>query len=267
MKESSFLAKWDEVRGAGWYEVSLTRNFWSEKASALGYGFDDRQNGMPVMWSTSSNSYYSVSGWSGESSPSLRFSKDGDNISAEYAESRIVSLSLWCRAKAEGQQIKVEAASGDDDFAEVSSMAVPVDGGVVKVVIPEADRVRVTYERTDGFIVIDDLMLECRTLERAPVEKYTAYEVSEAGGVLLDGLTPATTYGLIVKAVNADECSASSEEVTVTLPEGAEIGKIMMGNEGNSVNVVFDITGRRCRAPRSFTPGVYIVNGVKIVVR
>ena len=267
VKPTSFFAAWDAVRDADSYTLDLTCNVWSENATAEGYGFDDKQNGLPLMWNTSSSSYYSVNGWYGKSSPSLRFGKDGDNIVAAYPETKIVALSFWAKAKSEGQKIKVETITGDGDFTEYKSVDIPVDGENLHMDVPEADCIRLSFVRTDSFIVIDDIELSCKTLERIPVEKYTDFGVDSADGVLLERLSPATTYGLVVRGVNADDVSAPSAEVSVPLPADAGIERVSSEKACMARNGVFDIAGRRYDDAESLAPGIYIVNGVKKVIK
>lgn len=263
VRHSSFVASWDGLRDAEEYEINLTQNSWSEEVGQKGYGFDDKQNGLPVLWNTSSNSYYSVKDWYGAASPSLRFSKDGDNLTAAYPEAKIVSLSLWCRAKSEGQKIKVETSSGEDGFVELRSLDVPVDGGTVSIDIPGSDCVKLTYVRTDGFVVIDDVRLGCTTLERIPVEKYSGFAVGSPE-VLLEGLTPQVTYGLQVNGVADGNHSAPSAEITVTLPADAGVEGICGDDEKTGV---FDLTGRSYPDAGSLEQGIYIVNGIKTIIR
>jgi hypothetical protein len=266
---NSFLVKWDGVRDAESYVITLTRNQYPDNTVARGYGFDDKQNGLPAMWSTSSNSFYSVSGWYGVSSPSLRFSKDGDNIIAAYPESLITSISFWCRAKSAGQKIAVDVADGENGYEALDTVDVSENGGSVTVELPESSSVKLTYLRTENFIVIDDLTLNCKVLEREPVEAYTDFAVSGADGVLIDGLTAETTYGLTVRAVNSDVYSAKSEEAVVTLL--ADSGVDSVGMDDASVadrgESVYDLFGRKYRTLNSVAPGIYIVNGVKRIIK
>lgn len=105
-----------------------------------------------------------------------------------------------------------------------------------------------------------------RAPRRAPGDTQTLTGITDTHYVFT-GLTPGTTYTWQVQAVAEDgSLSGWSNLVELTLPEGGEDAIGSLKAEPRS-SVVFDLAGRRMAKDCLLRPGIYIVDGRKVVVR
>lgn len=262
VKADGFKANWDEVRDADSYLITVRRHALSSTLSSDGYDFSNKADGMPEMWSTTSSLYYSVSGYYGESAPSLRLSSDDDNITVAYNETTLKGITFWCRAKNDGEKLHVETDNGDGQWSEVAVISPSVEGRTENFTFDACQRVRLRYERTSGFIVIDDIAASGYKMERIPVEGLNSISVGNVLSYDISGLEGGNTYSFCIQGVMGQEKSVMSEECKVTLPESTGINEVHA--DGNKSETIYDLSGRKM--PSGNLPhGIYIINGKKIV--
>lgn len=261
--ETGFKAKWEAVRDADDYRLTVMKHGYSDELSAKGYDFSNKAEGMPDTWTSTSSMFYSVSGYYGEKAPSLRLSSDGDYLVIAYDEMLISNLSFWCRAKSNTEKIYVEADRGDGVWTEVSVISPSVDGATERVSLDECKQVRLRYGRTSGFVVIDDVVAEGKVVERTPVSGYDGLSVGNVLSYDVKGLNPGATYSFIIRAAQNGELSISSDECALTLPNSTGISQAV-DDSATGKTEVYDISGRRMPAG-ALPHGVYIINGKKVV--
>lgn len=239
---SSFTASWVPVAGAADYELQLYRYDWGTDLNTRSYDFTNKYDGMPDMWSTSSNTYYSVSGYYGQAAPSLRFSNNGDWITMAYDDMQIESLSFWYRSKNATGAFIIETNDGNQwtlfgeypiSTTKASTFSVYNLGG--------AKQVRVKYNRTDGYVVIDDVTVNGEVKERS----------LQGGALMTDGQTThrfeslaSGQYAYTVTAINADGVRSNpSSEYRVVLDGEAsgELRSIVLGYSQGEVAATTDI--------------------------
>ena len=115
---------------------------------------------------------------------------------------------------------------------------------------------RLVFERTSGYIVIDDVYADCCDITRTPVSGYQ--DVSTAARQRLRSSRSKRTaiYGFTVRGVNGDELSAVSAEYIVDLGEPSGItAPDASAEEGPTA--VYDLQGLRM-AEGSLPQGIYI---------
>lgn len=261
--ETGFKAKWEAVRDADDYRLTVMKHGYSDELSAKGYDFSNKAEGMPDTWTSTSSMFYSVSGYYGEKAPSLRLSSDGDYLVIAYNEMLISNLSFWCRAKSNTEKIYVEADQGDGVWTEVSVISPSVDGATERVSLDECKQVRLRYGRTSGFVVIDDVVAEGKIVERTPVSGYDGLSVGNVLSYDVKGLNPGATYSFIIRAAQNGELSISSDECALTLPNSTGISQAVDDSAAGKTEV-YDLSGRRMPAG-ALPHGVYIINGKKVV--
>ncbi len=241
--------------GATDYAVTLYRHEYGKETKEMGYDFTDKYDGLPELWSSNSNTYYSVDGYYGAASPSLRLSSDGNYLVVAYPEAKINTVSFWCRSNKDGNRVHVEAADADG-WKELETVTVTADGTVVSVDTKGAERVRLRLERAGGFVVIDDVVALCHVIERSVVSGYEDITTSGTTSMSFDNLVSGDTYSFKVRGVSNGIKSHVSDECKVTLP--GTTGLQNVEKTGCGKTEIYDASGRKTKA-EEVRRGVYII--------
>ena len=216
---SGFTASWDALEGAENYTVNIYAKAYSTETETMGYDFAAKAEGMPQGWESSSSTYYSVSGYYGAGSPSLRMSSDGDYLVISYPERLITTLSFWNRTQKSQGTLAIQIVDEDGNWVDYETLALSADANTATFAFSQAQsKVRLLYHRDGGYVCIDDVATDCLTLERIPVSAAIAYQGCTA---TVSGLKPATLYAFTVTATDAQGTSSlASAEVDVTTLDG-----------------------------------------------
>ncbi|MBP3510465.1 MAG: M6 family metalloprotease domain-containing protein [Prevotella sp.] len=264
VSEYGFSASWEAVSEADGYIADLYRHQRAETPESRGYGFGDRAEGMPPLWSAGDLSFYSVSGYYGEAAPSLRMSADGDCLEIEYPGCLINGLSFWCRLRNGNGSLCIDRLT-DGGWTEAATVVPDADGGIKTVELEPCARIRIRYSRESGFAVVDDVTASCLGTERIPVEGFTGYSLGNVQSFTFPGLTAETTYGLRITATSGGERSLPSDELVVTT--GAKGSAIQaVGSDSTAPQACYDLSGRKVPEGNS-RKGVYIVPGKGKVIK
>lgn len=215
VSQEGFTANWVAMKDAVDYDLYVNRLVSSETTSEKGYGFDTQAEGMPDLWETSSDTYSSVNGRYGKATPSLRFSADSDYLVAGYTDDRIEHLKFWYVSAKPTGKIIVESLIGGL-WEEAGSITQPsTTGTTVDFDIDHAEKVRIRYERTSGYVTIDDVVLTTRGLERIAVEGCAPKKTGKVTATAVSGLAMGQ-YAYTLCGVNSEGVrSASLNEVRV----------------------------------------------------
>lgn len=286
--EDSFTAQWESLEDATDYELHV----YTKEPTGSYHDICDFTGGgteLPKGWKASSITTYSMGSYCGESAPSLRFSKDGDQITtAEYPD-ELKSLTFWHRGNNTGAEdlIKVHAKVNDNWTLVKSVPVVKEKGGAtvkVDLVGYGAKQARIEFaKQSSGSLAIDDIDAAYGvTLEDTPLLGYEARATGHVTSYAVTGLAPETEYYYTVVGKNSTHTSRLSNEIKVTTQKAtqgiesvsAEAVKVMV--EGRTLTVagaadnasvkVLDLTGRLVAtgvASQSITlgqPGVYIIS-------
>lgn len=259
-----FTASWDAVQGADGYIVDLYRHTAGTEAETAGYDFGGRAEGMPELWNTSSTTYYSIAGYYGEASPSLRMSADGDYIEMAYPDSKITGLSLWCRLRNGNGSVCIDRFA-DGEWHEVKSIVPQAEGGVESADIEAADKVRIRYSRESGFLVVDDVTASYVKTGRTPVERYHGVTAGNALSYTFKALDHDAKYGLRVTATSAGRKSMPSAECAVVISGSvSSISATTATTDGPAV--YYDLSGKKV-SKANLKKGIYIIPGKGKVIK
>lgn len=237
-----FKASWNDVEGATDYLATLYHHTFNEQTTDKGYDFTDKYDGLPELWSTNSQIYYSVKGYYGNAAPSLRLSNNNDYLIAAYPESKMETLSFWTRSSKTSNKIHIEAEE-NGEWNEIKTIDAPTTAQTIKVSTDGTAKVRIRLERTSGFVVIDDVVASIHETLRTPVDGYN--EVKTEGKTALDfkRLTGGEKYSFRIQASDGTDRSYRSDECVVVLP--AATGISMISNEEGKKAETFDLAGRK----------------------
>ena len=253
--EGCFALSWDSLEGATDYEATLFRMEYGAP-TALTYGFDEGIDGLPEGWST--NSSNTSKALFGEKSPALQLLNDEDWLEICYPGKEITNVIFYFFSQIDSNILKVEGFNSLQEIIYSESIRNTESGSPESIELPESvERIRITFERTGGYMVIDDVTVGLRSLEGIPYEPYVA--VSTGGGniLVIESLDQTTEYECMVEGVHFNEKSQPSERLRFspsTMPSGiAHFKKSYKDSEE-----WFDLTGRKVNEA-DVTQGVYIV--------
>ena len=215
---TGFTAHWMPLDGAETYSVTVYSNAFSDIETEA-YGFDHKADSLPEGWSTSSTQYSTI--MFGQSKPSLQLAKQDDYIEFDYAGRKIVSLGFWQRSQMASNQLVVESRdSSDDEWAEVTTMAMSSSGEVVSLDIDSVAQVRIRFDRKGSYALLDDIEVGYITLNQSPVQGLTDLNAGDNLQLAVSGLPRAGSYVYRVRGVQAGIQSAESNVIAVVMGQG-----------------------------------------------
>ena len=263
--ENGFTAKWNDVDGATDYLATLYHHTFDTKTTDKGYDFTDKYDGLPELWSTSSQTYYAIKGYYGQAAPSLRMSSNNDYLIIAYPEVKIEAVSLWLRSSKSGNKLHVEA-DNNGQWVELSTLDVPTTGKVVSVNTDGAAKIRLRLERTSGYVVMDDVVAKCHVTLRTPVAGYDKVTTGGKNNIAFSGLDAGEKYSFRIQATDGTDLSYLSNECVVTLLGTSGIGSAVAVDGLGGTEALYDLSGKR--VGRSAKGVVILKNGnrtIKIV--
>lgn len=212
---TGFTAHWQALEGASTYALTVYKNEYSDVNSEA-YGFDDKAEGMPTNWTTSSTQYSQT--MFGETKPSLQLTKQDDYLAFAYPGSRIMSLSFWQRSQMTTNQLVVETRNAtDEEWSVAMSVKMSNKGDVVALDIDSAAMVRIRFERKGSYALIDDVEVSYITHNQNPVEHFVDLEASENLQLVISGLPLAENYVYRVRGLQGNQSSAESNSILVAM--------------------------------------------------
>ncbi len=261
-----FEAAWEALEGAENYEATLYRMEYGEPVG-YSYGFEDGVAGMPEGWST--NSTKMSKPVFGKKSPALKFERDADFLEISYHGCEISSLAFYQFSQIDSNNIHLEAFNGDGEVIIEQTLQASSTGNVEAIEFPDSiEKVILTFKRSSGYMILDDVVASVSRLEGIPCEPYIAVPTSGLTTIEIEGLEEEKEYGLMVTAFNATEKSRPSEMFRF-VPSEVPTNITMTTTETKANEEWFDLSGRK--VPESgATKGIYIVrkgNLPKKVVR
>lgn len=251
-----FTASWGAIDGADSYVVTLLKHSYDSVATLRGYDFAARAAGLPELW-VADGSYYSVNGYYGEATPSLRFSARGGSLLVAYPHARISSLSFWGRGGTSADGYVYVERFADGQWLEVDSFMPNGDEGAAQVrnySFEQSDTARIRMVANSGNFYIDDVVAGCNDRTGTPVAEYDGKDVASTLSFRFSGLQPATSYGFIVRGKQGDVLSYGSDELTAVTLSSDGVADIVAPM--SAVEAVYDLQGRKTTMAK---PGVYII--------
>lgn len=227
----SFTARWEPLAGATEYFLYVTTPAEAGHRHTV-CGFDGGIASMPDGWTTDATSTYSIAANCGASTPSLRFSRSGQNLTITEFADGIHALSFWMRgiSTADNDGVTVEALTQTGKWVEAGRFtATKTPGGATVTCdnIPAgAKAMRITADNTKGSsIAIDDVDVAHGTAYApVPVDGYNGLPAGNTTSCTVTGLAPLTQYSYYVTASDGTLTSLPSKTVTLTTTDDTGIG-------------------------------------------
>lgn len=251
---SGFTAQWDALSDADSYELTLSSLAYGSNLVSKGYDFSGRSQGMPQQWATNSDSYFAVKGYYGNASPSLRLAADSAYLKVAYDESTIDSISFWCRSSREGNTIEVKTLH-DGQWSTVATEPIGTTSQTLSIATDGAEAVSLVLHRASGYVVIDDVVARCHTLERTPVAGHDKQNVGQVLSYAYAHL-PQGSYVLTLRGVQGGQYSLATPEASIVLSAATSIHKLENATE--STPVIYQLNGMRVTGSQ-LSRGIYIV--------
>ena len=260
--EGCFTANWQPLDGAETYLVTLFSKSYAPEET-LACGFDGKQ--LPEGWSSSSQSFSSA--LFGEKSPSLQLGADGDELKMAVDGAKLTSLEFWYRSQTTGNTLRIERLK-DGQWGEIKSFVTNPASDVVAVELDSCDEVRVRFERSGGYVLIDDVNLGYAGVLVNPVQGYDGVDTGGKTSYTFTALEPDVTYLYSVAGVAGGIVSRPSEQIEVTLVQATGISETAVKDADDGPVAIYDLSGRRLSSAPSH--GIYIIkkgDSVKKVIR
>lgn len=270
-----FTAIWEPMREAKSYRIDVIPQIRGEESFVT---VDFTGKTMPEGFTTSSSTWISMAGNYGEAAPSLRLGADGDYIATPEGYNSVSSVSFWVKAQSPDPDARI-IIEEIDCSGSASTIATYTPGETPETVrfesnLPEIDCstfVRIRFVKAGKCTVnIDDLKVGYggKIREDPPGRIARIAEGADTRSLLIDGLTPATTYGFYVRGYNADNrLSLPSETITFTTADASSLPAIEATDADTPVDV-YSISGvcllrsvTLAEARRFLPPGLYIAAG------
>ena len=267
---TSFVANWEPLDGATGYRLSVYRKQLIDPQVET----VDFTGGisLPEGWSTNVASTGSVSGYWGESAPSLRMTYDGDRLTTAAYSGGINSLSFWYRGNSTDAEASLTVESlKDGQWTAIHTIQPLIKTEGTNVTLNTSDQcLRIVFHKGQkGSLYLDDIRLE-HDASFTPIYHLEAQDCGMATGYEVTGLEPLTRYYYMVKA----EGSLWSDEISVMTADESALREIAEGAwqiVGNKVIVSTDKNVNICNlqgvvlydgmAPTAITlpAGIYVL--------
>ncbi|MCM1067130.1 MAG: M6 family metalloprotease domain-containing protein [Muribaculaceae bacterium] len=225
VEPESFVARWEPMTDAREYFLTVYRQFNGE-AKLIDYGFDGGVDALPEGWTSTSTASYGMSSYSGASAPSLRLSRDGDELTVDFGGEILQSFSCWHRGNGTTEAETLDILCRiDGEWIVTDTYTVVTDKGGAQISCTkpdkDADAIKVVFRRPGkGAVAIDDVSI-CfdGPLLESVEPAYDALSVGSATSKRVEGLDKGCTYLYTVHATDGTFTSRISDKVKVTLPE------------------------------------------------
>lgn len=221
ISHNAFTANWEGMDDATDYQLTvISKEYGAPIVDTC--GFDDGVNYLPAGWATTATNTYSMSTYCGSSAPSLRLSRNGDDITATYADG-IRGISFWSRGSStkQGDVINVYSTTADGTTLVAAVPISTTPGGATTELndFPDSTTgVRLEFGRNSGSgsLAIDDVtVMHGITFTPVTVEGYEALSTGLTTSYLVTGLKAETEYFYTIRALDGDLISRSSAEMKV----------------------------------------------------
>lgn len=151
----------------------------------------------------------------------------------------------------------IEAYNKGGDIVMERNVSVSTRGITECIALPDAERVRITFKRSGGYVVIDDVEVGVKSLEGVPCEPYVAVMTSGLPSLMIEGLDDEVEYALTVTGINGVERSRTTEMLSF-IPSALMTGIDEVKRSDITVEDWFDLSGRKV-SPGKLAAGVYII--------
>ncbi len=253
--DSQYVALWDTLEGATDYEVTLYQMEYGAPED-YAYGFEDGVERLPEGWST--NSTKMSKPVFGEKSPALKLENDGDFLEISYPGCEISSLSFYQFSQISTNSVKVEAFNSDAEVILDKVISTSSNGNVETVDFPAStEKVILTFMRSSGYMILDDVVASVSRLEGVLCEPYVAVLTDGLTSLKMESLEEDKDYGVVVSGLNATEKSRLSEMIRF-VPSTVPSGVATVGSRTDTNEEWFDLSGSKVPASQ-VTKGLYIV--------
>ncbi len=241
---TSLVATWEEMDGATEYFLTVHGKYEGERFSEY-CGFDSGLDNLPIAWSTNAVATYGMNSYSGKSVPSLRMSKNGEELLVgELSDKRLDRISFWHRGNGTtGQEALLLQGLKGGKWTILASYPVVTEKGGATYSYDNGcapiEAVRLVFDRpSSGAVAVDDVSLEFA----GPLLDYILpdYDRRSAGNALsmpVSGLTPGSPYSYTVSASDGEFYSLMSDPVEVVTPFESGVGQVNVADMSSAIRV------------------------------
>lgn len=223
VSSNGFTANWNTATNATKYLLTVVKRSQpqSSSLSKVIVNFDNFPGTLPSNWSTTSNQTYTTNSNFGNASPSLKLDATGASIKSPVFSEVISSVSFWIKGQGTdlNSSILIEGSTNGTTWTSIQTVnKLPKTGTVLSFAIDKNlgyKSVRLTYTKSAGNLAMDDIEITTGN-EVVVTNILTDFEVHQGTSHTLTNLEPGY-YSYTVKAANATDISAASNEISVVV--------------------------------------------------
>lgn len=272
---SGFTANWKGVEEATSYLLTVGEVITTE-SEPLWFGFDGLV--LPDGWEMDGCAWSSIEGYYGTSAPSLRMSGESASLTTSVFDHDIATLEFYLKGSSNSAGSRLAVAGQDSAGEEILLEEVDLD--------PEARRIVLEIEsrgiRSLGFFLrpaknnviayFDDLSI---TLCERSISVLPEWDKTDVGSSTSYRVTPLRSnvlYCFQIQAMRNGEEGLSSDVEFVTTSGSAYIPTLSVKQSGevdvySSQGILLRKNVDAENATEGLSPGVYIIEGRKVLIR
>lgn len=223
-KDMYFVAEWTPVEGATEYFISVY-GAGSGESGEVQTGFDGSK--LSDGWSASSADWYTTNSNYGVSSPSYKFSKDGQYLLSPVTGGDVKNLEFWAKGQSSSGTSLIIEGLANGQWVSIANYT-PVSNKIENVVIDDIPQnvrqIRFSMSKSQGNIAIDDIVIRFDGgMELLP--DYDNLSVGNVTSYKIDRLVPdVKTYQFTVKATDGNKFKSSNPVLVTLAGEGVPSG-------------------------------------------
>ena len=262
--ETSFTANWKKLQDATHYTLTVYTTQLGEPDYA-NLDFTGKLENLPSGWDTNCTGTYGLSGYCGESAPSLKMDADANYLQSPTYSEGLRNVAFWYRgsnASAENS-LSIQGLDGKTwvELEKISPIENAAGGKNISFDIEgKYTTIKFVYNRPkSGSIAIDDIKIGYGgKMEDLPIDGYNNLEVGDTDKFTVTDLLPNQEYAYDVLAHNDEFTSLAGNRIRVKLGDaGVETttneetlcfshnGQLVISTTKPSANIaVYDITGK-----------------------
>lgn len=255
-----FVAKWDAVPGATDYYLTVY-GVTGGTPGTITNSFDNSTYGEGWESSVTNNPFYTTVNNYGETSPSYKFSNNGQTLTSSTAPADISKIEFWAKGqttRGSGTSLLISGLVNGvwkDIATIVPSEATAGAKVTVEAGIPLGVRqLRFTLNKVQGNIALDDIVITYGG-QNAVLEHYNNILTGGATTVRVDKLiSDCSEYYFTVQATDGKQRSTVSAPVTVSLSDLGAVGDITVDQDAPAR--YYNLQGVEIKTP---TPGTIVI--------
>lgn len=251
--EDSWNVSWDALEEADDYAINVYNLVYSEP-NCIEYGFEDGLDCLPDGWACEGGSL--SRSMFGKHSPALKFSDTGNHLAICYPDACIKEISFFHRSQTASNSLDIECFDNTGVLISTVSVAASTSGTTSVIPLPDnTSSLRMTFIRSSGYMVVDDMIAEVGFLTPMELPLYSDIRTGGVAAFIIKGFPDSENNVVSVTGICGDIMSRPSE--MIPMQGQSDVGVISIPTTITEEEVIYDLHGNRVRTA-NLLPGIYV---------